>query len=108
MIWVSICYVAYVGVSALQPMKCYEILLQLSHQQMELMYRGGFSPFLPPHTKTNGYFHQQKLFLNPNECCHYQFDSYRFGVTCFDDDNACSNNCRSKQGMILYKSSTRR
>jgi hypothetical protein len=26
-----------------------------------------------------------------NECCNYQFNSYRFGVACFDDDNACSN-----------------
>jgi len=33
---------------------------------------------------------------------------YRFGVMCFDDDSACSNNCRPKQGMILHIVSTRK
>jgi hypothetical protein len=31
MIWVFICYVAHVGVSTLQPMICFKILLKLSH-----------------------------------------------------------------------------
>jgi hypothetical protein len=39
MIWVSICYVAQVGVSALQPMIHFEISLQPSHRKVEFMYK---------------------------------------------------------------------
>jgi hypothetical protein len=57
--------------------------------------------------KMNGCCHHQRQFLNLDEHCHYWSDSYRFGATCFNNDNACNDNCRS-QGMILHRSSTRR
>jgi hypothetical protein len=45
MIWVSICYIARVGVNALQPMMHFEISLQLLHRKMELMYKEKFLTF---------------------------------------------------------------
>ncbi len=45
MIWVSIRYIAYVGMNALQPMIRFEILLQASHQKVELEYRERFPTF---------------------------------------------------------------
>jgi len=45
MIWVSICYVACARVSALQLLIHFEILLQLSHQRMKLMYKERFLTF---------------------------------------------------------------
>jgi hypothetical protein len=68
----------------------------------------GFSPFPPPHRKTNGYCHHQRQILNPNRRCHCQSNSYRFGVACFNNDNACNNSCCSRQGMILHRVNTRR
>jgi len=53
----------------------------------------GFSPFPPPHMKMNGYCHHYKQFLNPGKRCRCQSNSFRFGVTCFDNNNTCSNNC---------------
>ncbi len=43
--------------------------------------------------KMNGYCHHYKQFLNPGKRCHCQSNSFRFGVTCFDNNNTCSNNC---------------
>jgi hypothetical protein len=37
-----------------------------------------------------------KMIFEFWEMCHCQSNSYRFGVACFDDDNACSNSCCSK------------
>jgi hypothetical protein len=68
----------------------------------------GFSSFSPSHTKMNGYCHHQIQFLNSSEHYHCQSDSYKFGVVCFDDDNTCNDNCRSKQGTILHIMSIRR
>ncbi len=62
----------------------------------------GFSPFHLPHTKTSGYYHHLKKFLNPSRHWHYQSDLYRFGATCFDDDITCNDNCHSRQGKILH------
>ncbi len=68
----------------------------------------GFSPFSLPHIKTNGYCHHYRWFSNLGKCCHYRYDLYKFGATCFDDDNTCSNNCRSRQYTILHKINVRK
>ncbi len=68
----------------------------------------GFLAFPLPHMKMNGYCHHQKQFSYPCRCFHCQFNSYRFGATCFDNDNACNDSCRSKQGPILHKTSARK
>ncbi len=67
-----------------------------------------FPPFPLPYMETSGYYCHHRWFPNLCECCHCQFESYRFGVTFFDDDNTCNNNCHSKQGTILHKMNIRR
>jgi hypothetical protein len=34
---------------------------------------------------------------------HCQSSSYKFGIVCFDNDNACNNNYFSRQNMMLHK-----
>jgi len=68
----------------------------------------GLSAFSPPHMKMSGYCHHQKWFSNLGGHFHYQSNSYKFGVVCFDNNNACSDNCRSRQGIILHRASSRR
>jgi len=45
MIWVFISYFAYVGMNTLYPMIHFKILLELSHQRMEPMYKERFLTF---------------------------------------------------------------
>jgi hypothetical protein len=54
------------------------------------------------------YCHHQKQFSNLSKHCHYRFDSSKFGVTCFNDDNACNGNYCSSQNTILHKANARR
>jgi len=68
----------------------------------------GFPPFPPPYMEMNGYYHHQKRFLNLGRHCHYWFNSYKFGVVCFNNNDTCNNSCYSKQGTILHKTSTKR
>jgi hypothetical protein len=67
-----------------------------------------FFVFPSPHTKTNGYCFHQRIFLNPSICFHCWSNSSKFGVTCFDDNNTCNDNCHSKQGTILHKTNARK
>jgi hypothetical protein len=78
---------------------------QLSHQKMELMYKRGFSLFSLSHTKMNGYCHHYRQFLNLSELCHCWSNLNKFDVVCFNDNNACNNSCRSRQGTILHRAS---
>jgi hypothetical protein len=39
---------------------------------------------------------------------HCWSDSYKFDAMCFDNDNACSNNCCLRQGMILHRTNMKR
>jgi hypothetical protein len=74
----------------------------------ELHIERGFSPFPLPHTKTNEYYHHQSLFSYLCGCYQYWFDSFRFGVACFNDDNACNDNCHSRQDTILHRTNVKR
>ncbi len=47
-----------------------------------------------------------RWFLDLGRCCHYKFDSYKFGAMCFNNDNTCSNSCDSKQSTILHRANT--
>jgi hypothetical protein len=67
----------------------------------------GFSPFPPPHTKTSGYCHHYRQFLNLGGHSHYWFNLYRFGAIAFNNDSTCNNNCHSKQGMILHRTNAK-
>ncbi len=60
----------------------------------------GFSIFSLPHMKTSGYCHHQRQLLNLGKHCHYWFNSYGFGATCFNNGSACNDICHSKQRMI--------
>jgi hypothetical protein len=62
----------------------------------------GFSPFSPPHTKTSGYCHHWRQFLNPNRCYHCRSNLYKFGAMWFDDNNVCNDSCCLKQNTILH------
>ncbi len=108
MIWVSICYVAYVGVNALLHMIHFEIVVVICIGKWKSCTKKGFSPFPLPYMETNGCCHHQRRFLNLGRCCHYWFNSYRFGATCFDDDNPCNNNCCSKQKLFLHKTNAKK
>ncbi len=103
MIWVYICYIIRARVSTLQPMIHFKIPLQLSHQKVEFTYKKRFFTFSLPHTKMNGHYHHQRQFSYLGRCCHYQLDSYRFGETCFNDNNAWSDSCHPRQGTILHR-----
>jgi hypothetical protein len=46
-------------------------------------------------------------FLNFGECCHCWSNSYKFGVMCVDNDNACNHIFCSKQNTILYRTTVR-
>ncbi len=76
-IWVSICYIARVGMSIMQPLICYRI------RKWSPCIERNFSP----HTKTNEYCHHQRQFSNLGGRCHCRPDSSIFGVACFDNDN---------------------
>jgi hypothetical protein len=78
----------------------FEILLQLSHQNVELTYKERVLTFSPPHTKTSGYCHHQRQFSNRGKHYHCRSNLYRF--------NACNDIYHSIQGMILHKVNTKR
>jgi len=108
MIWVSICYITRVKMNTLQPMICFKISLLISRQNVEFTYRKR-SPTFSPTIFGNGWILlSPKTVFELGECCQYQSSSYRFGVTCFDDNSACNNNCCSRQSMILHKTITRK
>ncbi len=67
-----------------------------------------FSAFLLSYVEMSGYCHHQRWFSNLGKHHHCQFDSYRFGAACFDDDNTCNNDCRLKQNTILHKANIKR
>jgi hypothetical protein len=62
-----------------------------------------FPLFFLPYTKTNGYCHHQTQALNLDKYYHCRSNSYKFGAVNFNNDNACNNNCGSRQGTILHK-----
>ncbi len=62
----------------------------------------------PPHTKTSGYYHHQKQFSNPDEHCHCQSDSYKFGAAYFNNNSACNDSCHPRQDTILHRANAKR
>jgi len=66
------------------------------------------SPFLLSYAEMSEYCHHQRWFSNLGKHRHCQFDSYRFGATCFDDDNTCNNDCCLKQNTILHRANAKR
>jgi hypothetical protein len=45
---------------------------------------------------------------NLDRRCHCWFNSYEFGVACFDNDSTYNDVCHSKQDMILHKMNVKR
>lgn len=82
-IWVSICYITCVRVSALHPMIHFQIVLQLSCQKMEFIYRERFPTFSLPYTKMSEYYHHQRGFWTLANIIITDSNSYKFDTTCF-------------------------
>jgi hypothetical protein len=72
MIWVSICYIARVGVSALQTIICFEISSQLLHQRVELMYKEKIFPFSLTTHEDKWILSSVEIVFVPWQSCHCQ------------------------------------
>jgi hypothetical protein len=68
----------------------------------------GFSPSPPPHLTMNKYFYHQEQLLNFNRCYHNWFDLLEYGTMCIVHDNACNDNCHSRENPIIHKVRIRR
>jgi hypothetical protein len=85
-------------------MICFKILLLISCRSVEFIYRKRLPTFAPTILGNKWILLSPKTIFELDKCFHYRSNSYRFGITCFDDNSACNNNYCSRQGMILHKS----
>jgi len=65
-------------------------------------------PFPLPNMEMSGYSHHQKIIFGPWWMLSLSIWFIQFGVTCFNDNNICNNNCHSRKGVILPKTSAKR
>ncbi len=86
----------------------HDIPLQPLHQRMELTYKQRFPTFSHAIHKQSEYCQHQRWFSNLSGCCDCRSNLYKFGVACFNNNNACNNSCHSKQGVILHRMGARR